>query len=257
MKRNLSFFILICFIIPLHSVQKLKQVDRRYFSQYRQISAKLSPSTRRMIMGALRQFRGGILPLHRGVDVQKALDRALGAVPRGKMDVSKAAFLVMMEATRDMDDDIRMIMAEIKKMTKAKQKIRDLIKDLNQWISKEMSKHITSAEDINNQPVSPSNTGHKSRMFKARKLFTPKYKVPYYKAPPMKPIPHLNRLPVKQLRQLLKVKNQELKYLEKLFEAISLRLKLLMDRRAKLIQILANCHKKILASQDQLIDNLK
>ncbi|TFG57013.1 MAG: hypothetical protein E4H35_04290, partial [Candidatus Aminicenantes bacterium] len=43
-----------------------------------------------------------------------------------RMDISEAAFIVLSMATKDMDDDIRMIMVEIKAMNAAKQKLRDL-----------------------------------------------------------------------------------------------------------------------------------
>ena len=67
-----------------------------------------------------------------------------------RADIESAAMIVLLMATRDMDDDIRMIMAEIKSTNAAKQKVRELIKDLNAWISNEMDQHRSS------HPVSES-----------------------------------------------------------------------------------------------------
>jgi hypothetical protein len=80
------------------------------------------------------------------------IDRIFTAAGLAGIDVSEAAFFVMMMATKDMDDDIRAIMAEIKSVNAAKQTLRALIKDFNTWISAEMSKHPDS-QDIDNDTV--------------------------------------------------------------------------------------------------------
>lgn len=69
-----------------------------------------------------------------------SLDHLFSATGISGMDVSEAAFIVMMQAAKDMDEDLKMIMVEIKAMTAAKQHLRDLIKELNAWISREMEK---------------------------------------------------------------------------------------------------------------------
>jgi hypothetical protein len=54
-------------------------------------------------------------------------------------------------------DDIRLIMAELKMINVAKEKLRELIKDLNNWISDEMGKFSRNenkdSEDIDNEPI--------------------------------------------------------------------------------------------------------
>ena len=181
MKRNLFIFMLVFLLMPLFAAQQLKRLDRRYKVQYNRMYSRLSLAAKGQVVRIVRQFENQMIPLNRESEPMGTLNGVIRAAGVGNKAIN-AAFMVMMQATHDMDDDIRMIMAEIKAMANAKQKLRDLIKDLNQWISKEMAEHPPGAKDINNQPVSPSNTGHKSRMFKARKLFTPKYKVPYFKA---------------------------------------------------------------------------
>jgi putative addiction module CopG family antidote len=77
---------------------------------------------------------------------ETSLDRIFSGAGISGMDVSEAAFIVMMQATKDMDEDLKMIMVEIKAMTAAKQHLRDLIKELNAWISLEMEKHCCPAK---------------------------------------------------------------------------------------------------------------
>ncbi len=74
------------------------------------------------------------------LEKETALDRIFSAAGISGMEASEAAFLVLAMATNDMDDDLRMIMAEIKATNAAKQKLRDQIKDLNEWISEVMGK---------------------------------------------------------------------------------------------------------------------
>jgi len=68
------------------------------------------------------------------------------------MDLSEAAFIIMMSATKDMDDDVKLIMAEIKAMTAAKAELRERIKDLNEWIVDEMTRH-ESSQNIRNETI--------------------------------------------------------------------------------------------------------
>ncbi len=72
--------------------------------------------------------------------VETSLEREFSGL--SNTDIAEAAFIVLAMATRDMDDDLRLIMAEIKATNAAKQKLRDLIKELNEWISSEMSKRL-------------------------------------------------------------------------------------------------------------------
>ena len=60
---------------------------------------------------------------------------------------SEAAFLVLCMATKDMDDDIRQIMAEIKAMNQAKQKMRDSINELDNAIAGEIGNRVRARRD--------------------------------------------------------------------------------------------------------------
>jgi vacuolar-type H+-ATPase subunit I/STV1 len=146
------------------------------------------------------------------------------------MDVSEAAFIIMMSATKDMDDDVRLIMAEIKAMTAAKADLRERIKDLNEWIVDEMTRH-ESSRNIRNETIdSEPQHGVQCR-------------------------------PGGQVAEILKSiadgLQDNLDSMNELSEMTSLRLQNLMDRRSRYIETLSNIMKKVASTQDALAQNLK
>jgi hypothetical protein len=171
-------------------------------------------------------------------------------------DVSEAAFIVMAMAVEDMDDDIRMIMAEIKAMNSAKQKMRDRIKELNGWISQEMSTH-PGTKDIGDEK------GAKMPALPVRRApfetkTSPVILLEYVKAPAVPPLPPRKPGPsLSGLRLLLNDLKGTLDGLNEMSEMTSLRLQLTMDRRSKIIQTLSNIMKKIGTTQETLVQNIK
>ena len=182
------------------------------------------------------------------------------------MDVSEAAFIVMAMAAKDMDDDIRMIMVEIRAMTAAKEKLRELIKELNGWISQEMSKHAGS-EDINNKRMAGSSaasrpaakaTAPPARRMTFETRTSPVLHLEYVKAPVVPPLPPRNPgLTTSGLKSLQDDIQSNLNGMNEMSEATSLRLQMTMDRRTKIIQTLSNMMKKLGSSQERLVQNIK
>lgn len=186
-----------------------------------------------------------------------------------RMDISEAAFIVLSMATKDMDDDIRMIMAEIKAMNAAKQKLRDMIKELNSWISQEVSKQH-GTEDIDNEKVGSSKTKASTARPASKTAFPPVRKMTleiktspvihleYVKTPVIPPLPPRNSgLTVSVLKSMLDDLKGKLDGMNEMSEMTSLRLQMTMDRRSKFIQTLSNIMKKMSATQDALVQNIK
>jgi hypothetical protein len=186
------------------------------------------------------------------------------------MDVSEAAFIVMAMATKDMDDDIRMIMAEIKAMTAAKQKLRDQIKQLNDWISQEMAKDrqelkTSDVEKARASGAKPSVAGkpQPARAALARgvtleKAVSPVIHFEYAKAPAIPPLPPKNSgTTIQGLKSLLDELTSELDGMNEMSEMTSLRLQMTMDRRSKFISTLSQMMKKTSTTQDTLVQNIK
>jgi len=184
------------------------------------------------------------------------------------MDVSEAAFTVMAMATKDMDDDIRMIMAEVKAMTQAKQKLRDQIRQLNEWISQELSKEGQGSSDIEKsqatggQPkttkaVSPGKPAPARAVFYEKET-SPVLHLEYAKVLPVPPLPPRDSgTTVQGLKTLLDDIKGKLDGMNEMSEMTSLRLQMTMDRRSKFISTLSQMMKKDSTTQDILVQNIK
>lgn len=173
-------------------------------------------------------------------------------------DVSEAAFLVMSMATKDMDNDIRIIMAEIKAMNAAKQKMRDLIRDLNQWISDEMSKHPESGDIDNGKVTGTKPPANPSRRMSFETKTTPVLHLEYAGTPVVPPLPRRNPgMSMAAIRSLKTEVEGNLDGMNEMSEMTSARLQLLMDRRSKFVETLSNMMKKIGGTMETLTQNLK
>jgi len=243
-----------------------------------QVSSRLTWSERRLKPSGLRKLETmarALAPRIAAGDnfdplrAQAERDVASSFSKLSSMDVSEAAFIVLSMATKDMDDDIRMIMAEIRATNAAKRKMRELIKDLNGWISQEMSKHSGSEDIDNEQAGKPGTTSRAARpAAKAtappvRRMIletktSPVIHLEYVRTPIIPPLPPRNSsLTVSELRSLLDDIEGKLDGVNELSEMTSLRLQMTMDRRSKFIQTLSNIMKKIGSTQETLVQNIK
>jgi len=194
-----------------------------------------------------------------GKSRDSTLERILSAAGLAELGVSEAVFTVMMEAIHDMDDDIRLIMAEIRAMSRVKQKLRKHISDLNQWISREMSKHPDS-NNLDREKVTGESPGG---LFKVSGE-----KVKYKKPRPdiedadlVVEYPTVYDLEGGVTTQGLDSLREDLKggldNSNQMSEMTSLRLQMTMDRRTKFISMLSQIMKKIATTQDTLVQNIK
>jgi len=242
------------------------------------VSARLAWAQRRLEPSGLRRLENmgrTLAPaIAAGDDFDSLRGRAELEVIRSypglaAMDVSEAAFIVMAMATKDMDDDIRLIMAEIKAMTAAKQKMREMIAELNDWISREMSKD-PQPEGISNEKVQkPGTTTRAARLAaktpapSVRRITleartSPVIRLEYVKAPIVPPLPPRDpRLTASALELLRDDLESSLDGMNEMSEMTSLRLQIAMERRSKFIQTLSNIMKKISTTQETLVQNIK
>jgi hypothetical protein len=204
------------------------------------------------------------------LEKETASDRIFSAAGISGMDASEAAFLVLAMATKDMDDDLRMIMAEIKATNAAKRKLRDQIKDLNKWISEAMGEPggRPKSSDIDNTKVSgkPPATAARTQPAKVPPIrsaslqtaSSPVIRLEYVKAPAIRPLPPRNSdVAMSILKSLLDEIKDQLDGLNELSETTSLRLQMTMDRRSKFISALSQMMKKTSTTQDILVQNIK
>jgi hypothetical protein len=173
-------------------------------------------------------------------------------------DVSETAFFVLAMATEDMDDDIRQVMAEIRAMNAAKQKLRGSIKELNGWISEEMSKPAGTGNPEHEKVERPGTPPPLPRRMAFETRTSPVIHLEYAKASAVPPLPSRRPgLTAAALRALLSDAQKDLDVLNEMSEMNSLRLQMTMDRRAKFIQTLSNLIKKLGSAQERLVQNIK
>ena len=218
--------------------------------------AGLNPQGRESVSQQCSQVTSG----QDGTD-RSALDRIFTVAGLAGMDVSEAAFLVMMMATKDMDDDIRLILAEIKAMTRAKQRLRELIRDLNQWISRVMSE-ICDSKNIDLEKVTgESPNGGLSVNGTAVEYKEPRPDIENSELVAECPTAHdlsgADGVTIQGLRSLLEELKGKLDGMNEMSEMTSLRLQMTMDRRSKFISTLSQMMKKISTTQDLLVQNIK
>jgi hypothetical protein len=218
---------------------------------YKRIYNRIPSSHKNKVLLAVKSYEERISSVDTGHDYYLLAERTIQnffPTTASSIDMSQAVFVVLVKATNDMDDDIRAIMDEIKKMTAAKQKLRDKTKELNSWISEEMS-DTPDSEDIENEPVSSKETD--KRPYLNRTKIDPKmrithnYKVKFYETPVIKPNPNLNKMPLNELKKRLQQSNEELRILINVDNATRSALRPLSEKRNKLIQIVLNLSKKV------------
>jgi hypothetical protein len=194
----------------------------------------------------LREIAGGPRPA-----ASKPRGRGIPGLGGAGSDIEAMAFTVLMEAVMGMDEDLELIMADVKALTAAKAALRDLIKLANADVA-------SNAGQANGRPPLDLKSGMGSR--KAYHKAPMPYADPLSKGG-VKFVPtDLIRgeiLYISQLAAVVDGLKDRLDSLNEVSEMASLRLQMAMDRRSKLIGTLSNVLKKISDTGDSVVQNLK
>jgi hypothetical protein len=170
---------------------------------------------------------------------------ALGSM--NNADIEALAFLVLMQAAKSAQEDLKSIMAHVKSINNQKSKLRDalsMLNDKNQRITRDRLDSVkilsvqTQALQKQNIPekIQPVRTTTRDSLKSVRTV-----------------------VPVSQSEINLakeKVKN-DLDSMSEMGEMESLRLQMMMDRQSKFMSTLSNIMKKISETQNSIIQNLK
>lgn len=166
-------------------------------------------------------------------------------------DIEAIAFLVMMQATKEADEDLKMILAEIKAMTAAKQKLRELISQVNKDVA------ANAGQRDKKPPLDFSSGLGTERAY--HRLCIP-YPDPQSDNGVKCVRTDLHPGKITDLARLEAIQNDlksRLDGMSELSEMTSLRLQMMMDRRSKFIATLSNIMKKISDTQAAIVQNLK
>jgi hypothetical protein len=167
------------------------------------------------------------------------------------VDIEEMAFVVMMDAAKSAEQDLKMIMAEVKAITAAKNALRSLISKVGRDVA-------NNAAQKDGVPPLDFSAGMGSEDA-------------YYTAQMPVPDPESENgvifvptalyngqiVTVAQLRSIQDDLKSQLDSMNEMSEMTSLRLQMAMDRRSKLMETLSNIMKKISTTADTLVQNLK
>jgi putative addiction module CopG family antidote len=213
----------------------------------KKVKAGLYENASDVVRDALRQFEKRDRAADAGVTLGKlsSISDLYGA------DIEAMASVVLMQTVKDANQDLKMIMAEVKAMTAAKRVLRDLISKVNKDIAanagqKEKQPPLTFSNGMGSEeayhqvqmPVADPESEHGLKF-----ITTDLYNG------------HLDD--VIQLGFLLDDLKGRLDGMNEMSEMTSLRLQMTMDRRSKFISTLSYIMKKFSATQDTLVQNLK
>jgi len=156
-----------------------------------------------------------------------------------------------MQATKDMDNDLKMIMAEVKALTAAKRKLRELIAKVNKDVA-------SNAGQKDRRPPLNFQTGMGSQ--KAYHQAQMPFADPESEGG-VKFIPtDLFRGEIVDVSQLVAVHEDlkgKLDDMSEMGEMTSLRLQMVMDRMSKMLSTLSNVMKMLSSTQDAVVQNIK
>jgi ElaB/YqjD/DUF883 family membrane-anchored ribosome-binding protein len=170
----------------------------------------------------------------------------------GDNDIEAMAFVVLMEAAKSAQEDLKQIMAEVKAINAAKQRLRDLIARVNRDVvastiacheGKKLeyaSNGLGGASAYHRVPIPVADVESRDGVQTAT--------VNYVEG---RTATH------DDLQAVLDDLKNRLDSMTEMSEMTSLRLQMAMDRRAKFITTLSNLMKKISDTQDSVIQNLK
>jgi hypothetical protein len=164
------------------------------------------------------------------------------SIPAGA-DIEAMAFIVLMQATNDMDQDLQQIMDQVKAENEAKQQLRNLLNQVNRDVA-------SASAGMKQQPCRTPGCQSLSSELMRLSAATAQSKRPVRLSAPA-------NLTYGQLQQVAAQMNQQLDSLGDLSQQQQMQLQMLMDRRSQFEQILSNIMKKQQDTASSIVSNMK
>lgn len=163
-------------------------------------------------------------------------------IPAGA-DIEELAFIVLMQATNDQDNDLQEIMNEVQAQTKAKQFLREQMQIVN--------------TDVANNARQPSNAPCTTPA--CQQLAKQASEIARVTAQTKKPVQINGNRPITygDLKSIQSNLQGSLDSMNEMSEMTSMRLQMAMDRRSKFVEALSNILKKMSDTSDAIVQNLK
>ena len=226
MRNQIAVFLISLFMAPL-----LVAAQREYSPEeeafFTKAMTKINAKHVRWIKSTAQEANQKNLAAEE-VQVKTSSYGMLGSM--GNQDIEALAFLVLMQASKSAQEDLKSIMAQVKSINNQKSKIREALASLD-----DKNRSITRA-----------------RLDSFKLLLKPQPNVK-----------RTNNIPSTREISQVEIDNMRTGLIESrdslsgLGEERQLKLQILMDRRSKIMTTLSNLMKKISQTQDNIIANLK
>jgi hypothetical protein len=171
----------------------------------------------------------------------------LGSMPEG--DIEALAFLVLMQAAKSAQEDLKAIMEEVRAINQVKQRQREALAKLKRQVA-----DIAENDDDKIAPANPCGGLDVD-------LLTQLITVVAARQSDQELIAAADQYSLARERfqraELIGALKDELDTLSEISEMEQLRLQMIMDRRSKMIEMLSNLLKKMSETQDAITENLK
>jgi len=181
-----------------------------------------------------------------------AASGGLAAIGFTDADIEAIAFIVLMEAAQSANEDLKAIMAEVKAMTGAKKKMRELLGK----VQKDAAKNAGQSASKKSLVFGSGGIGSERDYHRVQLP----YPDPAAEGGVKFVETDLHRESIDSVEILESISDElrgKLYSMSELSEMSSLRLQMVMDRRAKLMSTLSNMMKKISDTQQSIVQNLK
>ena len=148
----------------------------------------------------------------------------------GSQDIEALAFLVLMQASKSAQEDLKAIMAKVKSLNNQKSKVREAIAALNNKNSTITRAKLDSCKLL----IQSTTNVQKTKTVSSSRAVTQS-----------------------EINETITRLSDQRDSLSEMGEEQQLKLQMLLDRRSKLLSTLSNLMKKISQTQDSIIANLK
>jgi hypothetical protein len=242
MRSSLLIMILVAFLpgIVCADTTRMTEIPAEATALFAKLTEKVQPNVRLIISDQAMKLRQGSIDENA---VRSNLNAIYSAGGLGGMDVSEAAFIVMMQATKDMDKDIQDMMEEVKAFNQAKQKMRNLATRVTQDVAKNASKQDTEV------CAPPACGGYQTVMMEVAPVLK--------RVRTRKPLALRDPVNIGQLRSFADDLKGNLDGMNEMSEMTSLRLQMTMDRRSKFISTMSALMRKISSAQNSVIQKMQ
>jgi hypothetical protein len=257
---NISIMISVgCLFILTLSAESTQDVQKEIQRQNLRITNLLRSTAKQKVARASKEYENRVVSSNWRVDYHDAAVDAVrsqfGNLPAQDIDV--LVQLVMFELWESEEEALKEMLDEMHRMNKAKKKQREYINHLKKQKASAQSKMKKESKVLLKQPLTASVQKKPRSVQKSPKMASTRYLMIRYPKTPNIAYKNTKNMNPAEFDKYVEEMEHKMGTLGGLSEELSLKLQLLMDRRAKIIQTLSNILKKISQTSDTLIANIK